>query len=102
MIDHDSQNRCSRVLYQFSDWVNVFKPGTGSITIWENVGGQRGAQIYQLDHIPLTPGPLVVVIKVAASQVTNASGFWPPSLPDAIETIAASYGTPAPLLALWF
>lgn len=62
------------------------------------MGGQRGAQIYQLDHIPLTPGPLVVVIKVAASQVKNTSGFWPPSLPDAIETIAASYGTP-PLLA---
>jgi hypothetical protein len=25
------------------------------------------------------------------SQVKNASGFWPPSLSDAIETIAASY-----------
>lgn len=34
---------------------------------------------------------MVVVIKVAASQVKNSSGFWPPSLPDAIETIAASY-----------
>eukprot|EP01048_Picozoa_sp_COSAG05_P000124 COSAG05_NODE_3_length_51333_cov_129.132080_24_plen_626_part_00 len=75
----------------FSDWVNVFKPGTGTITIWENVGGKRGAQVYQLEHIPLTPGPLVVVIKVAASQVKNSSGFWPPALPDAVETIAASY-----------
>ena len=26
-----------------------------------------------------------------SSQVKNASGFWPPSRPDAIETIAASY-----------
>ena len=26
----------------FSNWVNVFVVGTGSITIWENVNGQRG------------------------------------------------------------
>jgi hypothetical protein len=76
----------------FSDWVNVFKPGSGTITVWENVGGTRGAQpIYRLEHIPLTPGPLVVVIKVAASQVANESGFWPPARPDSVETIAASY-----------
>ena len=24
-------------------------------------------------------------------QVKNASGYWPPALPDAVETIAASY-----------
>jgi hypothetical protein len=30
----------------FSDWVNVFKPGTGTITVWENQGGKRGAQLY--------------------------------------------------------
>ena len=35
--------------------------------------------------------PLVVVIKVASSQTQNSSGYWPPSLPDAVETIAASY-----------
>ena len=75
----------------FSDWVNVFKPGTGTITVWENVGGVRGAMVYRLKDIPLTPGPLVVVIKVAASVTKNASAYWPPSLPDAIETIAASY-----------
>lgn len=74
----------------FSDWTNVFRPGTGQITVWENVGGKRGAQLYQLQHIPLTPGPLVVVLKVAASQAQNVSGYWPPNLPDAIETIAAS------------
>jgi hypothetical protein len=75
----------------FSDWVNVFKPGTGTITVWENTGGTRGAVLYQKKGIPLTPGPLVVVIKVAASQVSNATGYWPPALPDSIETIAASY-----------
>ena len=40
----------------FSDWVNVFKPGKGTITIWENTGGSRGKQLYQLKGIPLTPG----------------------------------------------
>jgi hypothetical protein len=59
--------------------------------VYENTGGTRGAQIYQLKGIPLTPGPLVVVIKVAASVTANASAYWPPSLPDSIETIAASY-----------
>jgi hypothetical protein len=28
---------------------------------------------------------------VASSQVKNTSGYWPPALPDAVETIAASY-----------
>ena len=77
---------------EFSDWVNVFKPGTGTITIWENVGGARSAEpLYTLKGIPLTPGPLLVVIKVASSQVANASGDWPPALPDSVETVAASY-----------
>ena len=71
--------------------VNVFKPGTGTITVWENTGGTRGAVLYQKKGIPLTPGPLMVVIKVASSQVANATGYWPPALPDSIETIAASY-----------
>ena len=74
----------------FSDWVNVFKPGKGAITLWENIGGKRSAtSLYQLKDIPLTPGPLVVVLKVANSQVANASGYWPPSHPSAVETIAA-------------
>ena len=73
----------------FSDWVNVFKPGKGTITVWENSGGVRGKQIYQLNGIPLTPGPLVVVVKVASSLVAQPSKFWPPTLPDSIETIAA-------------
>ena len=25
----------------FSDWVNVFKPGSGTISLWENVDGKR-------------------------------------------------------------
>ena len=71
--------------------MNVFKPGSGTITIYENDEGKRGAQLYSLKGIPLTPGPLVVVIKVPSSQVGNATGYWPPSLPDTVETIAASY-----------
>lgn len=47
--------------------------GSGTITVWENVGGKRGAQLYELPGIPLTPGPLLVVVKVAASQVRFAS-----------------------------
>ena len=43
----------------FSDWVNVFKPGTGTITVYENTGGKRGAQVYTQSKLPLTPGPLV-------------------------------------------
>jgi hypothetical protein len=75
----------------FSDWVNVFKPGSGTIKVWENTGGTRGPLLYTLPGIPLTPGPLMVVLKVASSQVSNATGYWPPALPDAVETIAASY-----------
>ena len=69
--------------------MNIFKPGTGDITIWENTGGKRGKQLYSLPKIPLTPGPLVAVLKVAQSQAPTP--VWPPSLPDNIETIAASY-----------
>ena len=61
--------------------VNVFKPGTGTVTVWENAGGTRSAKpIYTLPKIPLTPGPLMVVIKVAQDQAFNSSGadFWPP------------------------
>ena len=69
----------------FSDWVNVFKEGKGTITIWENTGGTRGAQIFQLKGIPLTPGPLVVVIKVASSLVKQPAKYWPPALPDCVS-----------------
>lgn len=72
--------------------MNVFKPGTGDIIVWEtDQSGTRGKQVFELTGIPLTPGPLVVVLKVASSQVANASGYWPPTLPDSVETIAASY-----------
>ena len=49
--------------------------GSGTITVWENVGGKRGAQLYELPGIPLTPGPLLVVVKVAASQVRFVGQF---------------------------
>ena len=74
----------------FGDWVNIFKPGTGTITIWENKAGKRvNPPLYSVDKIPLTPGPLVAVIKVAQSQAPKV--VWPPAIPDNIETIAASY-----------
>lgn len=41
--------------------------------------------------IPLTPGPLVVVLKVASSVVKLPGKYWPPALPDCVESIAASY-----------
>lgn len=77
---------------RYSDWVNVFRPGTGTITIWENNNGVTGRQLFQLEHIPLTPGPLVVALKVAQDQdPTDPSKFWPPTEADQVETIAASY-----------
>jgi hypothetical protein len=80
----------------YSDWINVFVPGSGSITIWENVNGVRGQQVFEDDGIHLTPGPLVVAVKVAQDQnPAEPSQYWPPSDPDQIETIAASYIPPA-------
>ena len=77
---------------QYSNWVNVFEPGAGSITIWENTGGATGKMLYHLDHIPLTPGPLVVALKVAGDQDPTIPGkYWPPTEADQVETIAASY-----------
>eukprot|EP00759_Apiculatamorpha_spiralis_P021833 PhF_6_TR26349/c0_g1_i2/m.37938 len=70
---------------QFSQWVEIFQEGTGTISIYENVNGQRGPLLVSA-KIPLTPGPLVVVTK----------DFWPPKFPYNVETIAASY-VPNPL-----
>ena len=76
----------------YSNWVNVFKSGSGTLTLFENVGGQRGARTLYSKEIPLTPGPLVVAVKVALNQdPSDPSKYWPPSEPDQIETIAASY-----------
>jgi hypothetical protein len=36
-------------------WVNIFKPGKGTITLWENIAGTRGKQLLKLSGIPLTP-----------------------------------------------
>ena len=38
-----------------ADWVNVFKAGKGTVTVWESVGGTKGALLYKLTGIPLTP-----------------------------------------------
>lgn len=75
----------------FSDWINVFAVGKGTITVFESVAGKRGRQVFQLKGFPLTPGPLVVVLKVASSLVKQPDKYWPPVLADSIETIAASY-----------
>jgi len=65
---------------QFSTWVEIFQNGYGNITIYENNKGSRGPAL-MTKTIPLTPGPLVVVIK----------DYWPPSVASNVETIAASY-----------
>ena len=65
---------------QFSGWVDVFKVGFGTIDIYQNNGGSRGALLLTTT-IPLTPGPLVVVVK----------DYWPPKVASNVETIAASY-----------
>jgi hypothetical protein len=67
---------------QFSSWVEIFHNGVGEITIAEAGTSTK----FVTKTIPLTPGPLVVVIK----------DLWPPTRPTAVETIAASY-VPEPI-----
>ena len=69
---------------------NAFVVGTGKLSVWAaGANGTAGAAvpsgppIFQVD-IPLTPGPLVVVLK----------DKWPPTKPENVETIAASYVPP--------
>ena len=64
----------------FSDWVLKFQAGAGTINVYENAGGVRGGLLLST-KIPLTPGPLVVVVK----------DTWPPNKPTNVETIAASF-----------
>jgi hypothetical protein len=84
--------------YAFADhsnWVSVFKSGVGTMDVYENVGGQRGTHPLYSKQIPLTPGPLVVAIKIGSDQdPKEPSKYWPPNEPDQIETIAASYTPP--------
>jgi hypothetical protein len=68
----------------FSGWVEIFSDGFGKITIYEATpSGAKGAELLSKE-IPLTPGPLVVVVK----------DHWPPRVGTNIETIAASYVQP--------
>lgn len=53
---------------------------TGTITIKDHATGKTLLST----KIPLTPGPLVVVVK----------DTWPPNAPKNIETIAASFVPP--------
>ena len=61
---------------EFSDWVSVFHGGKGTITITDHAAGTKLLKV----QIPLTPGPLVVVVK----------DDWPPTKQTAVEAIAAS------------
>jgi hypothetical protein len=65
---------------EFSGWVEIFQDGTGTIDIYASTNGAKGSLLLST-VIPLTPGPLVVVIK----------DFWPPTSYTNVETIAASY-----------
>ena len=48
--------------------VNVFKPGSGTIKVWENSGGKRGELLYSLPNIPLTPG---------CAAASDLQALWP-------------------------
>eukprot|EP01043_Picozoa_sp_COSAG02_P058348 COSAG02_NODE_7246_length_3098_cov_4.532844_3_plen_225_part_00 len=65
---------------QFSDWLNIFSAGAGQITVKDHSSGK----ILLTATIPLTPGPLLVVVK----------DFWPPRAAKNVETIAASFSPP--------
>ncbi len=65
---------------QFSDWVSVFAGGKGTITLKDHTTGA----VLLTAAIPLTPGPLVVVVK----------DTWPPKEVKNVETIAASFVPP--------
>ena len=67
---------------QHSNWVNVFAAGSGTLQLWENVAGQRQPKVLYSKDIPLTPGPLVVALKVALNQdPAQPSTFWCAFLP---------------------
>eukprot|EP01050_Picozoa_sp_SAG11_P057097 SAG11_NODE_35770_length_265_cov_0.614458_1_plen_65_part_10 len=44
------------------------------MTVWAVQDGTKGAKLYQLGGVPLTPGPSVLVLKVAQDQAFNNSG----------------------------
>jgi hypothetical protein len=68
---------------QFSGWVEIFDIGYGTVKIYQNIGGSRGSLLVETS-VPLTPGPLVVVVK----------DYWPPKQASNVETIAAAYAPP--------
>lgn len=52
---------------QFSEWTSVFKPGKGTIAVWENVMGVRGDFLYQVKvtgrhNTPRRPISLAILI----------------------------------------
>eukprot|EP01046_Picozoa_sp_COSAG06_P039116 COSAG06_NODE_4584_length_4125_cov_103.384501_9_plen_128_part_00 len=94
------------VLQTYCEWVRVWS--LLSLThehmispvyyiVLAGVAGTRGAQLMSTP-IPLTPGPLVVVLKDSCpdrDEPTSKCGpAWPPSKATAVETIAASFVPP--------
>ena len=53
--------------------LQVFKPGSGTITVYANTNGQRGALLYTLPGIPLTPGCAQLPSALAPNRPANAS-----------------------------
>lgn len=59
---------------QYSDWVNVFQPGVGSITISESTTGKT---LYHLEHIPLVrTAPPVLSHAAHIAHKTVSELYW--------------------------
>eukprot|EP01050_Picozoa_sp_SAG11_P004072 SAG11_NODE_250_length_11615_cov_25.090917_6_plen_529_part_00 len=77
-ITQDAANGSIPTAYTWSDysfgsysgWVNVFSAGHGTLMLWEDVNGRRTSKLLFTKDIPLTPGPLVVALKVRTEYVT--------------------------------
>ena len=85
---------------QFSDWISIFHGGEGTIEVKEHGSGT----VLLNTKIPLTPGPLVVVIKDSCTDrgdpASKCGPAFPPTKPTAVETIAGQLRAVAPLCAL--
>ena len=79
---------------EFSGWISIFRAGSGTITLSDHA---TKAKLFST-KIPLTPGPLVVVVKDSCpdrgAPTSKCGAVWPPNKPTAVETIAASFVPP--------
>eukprot|EP01051_Picozoa_sp_SAG22_P001040 SAG22_NODE_36_length_27184_cov_65.870076_7_plen_177_part_00 len=77
---------------QFSNWTAHFLSGQGTVNVIDSASQKT---LLSIPEAPLTPGPLVVLVKCPADDVSG--GCWPPSdkqLGGSVETIAASFVPP--------